>query len=68
MRSIEERVAKLEEMVFGSHEGSVQRDDWLKSVGTVTDDAMSREIIDGALRRREEERERARHENGLDSV
>ncbi len=68
MRSIEERVAKLEEMVFGSLEGSVKRDDWLKSVGTVTDDAMSGEIIDGALRRREEERARARHESGLDSL
>ena len=66
MSTIEERVTKLESAVFGAHESTLapQRDDWQKSVGIVTDDEITREIIDGALRLRQSERDMIRSDDG----
>lgn len=55
MQSLEERVAALEQAVF-SRDRKVGRDDWVKSVGTVTDDAVAETIINEALRIRDMER------------
>ena len=65
MQSFEERVAALEQAVF-SRDRKVGRDDWVKSVGTVTDDAVAETIINEALRIREMERAEARKEYELD--
>lgn len=67
MQSIEERVTRLEDIVFGSVNRDARKNDWQESVGTVTDDAISKTIIDGVLLLREEERQRARQENGHDT-
>lgn len=61
MQSLEERVAALEQAVF-SRDRKVGRDDWVMSVGTVTDDAVAETIINEALRIREVERAEARKE------
>lgn len=66
MQSVEERLSKLEEAVFGSRGRKPGKDDWQKTVGTVTDDEVSREIIEGAIRLREAEREQARQEDAQD--
>ena len=65
MQSLEERVAALEQAVF-SRDRKVGRDDWVKSVGTVTDDAVAETIINEALRIRDVERADARKEYELD--
>lgn len=49
MQSIEERVAALERAVF-SRNRAVGEDDWVHSVGTVTDDSVAESIINEALR------------------
>ncbi len=63
MPSIEERVGKLESIVFGAHPRSPAERDWQKSVGMLTDDDITKEIIKGALQLREQEREQARRES-----
>ncbi len=66
MPSVEELLAKLEEAVFGPRGRKAGRDDWQKTVGTIADDEISREIINGALRLREEERQQARRVDECD--
>jgi len=61
MQSIEERVARLEQVVFNRNR-TVAKDAWVNSVGTVTDDSIAKSIIDEALRIREAERAEARKE------
>ena len=59
LESLEERLAQLElqmaRFMSANHTQS-GRDDWKQSIGIITDDEATREIIDGALRLREEER------------
>ena len=59
MQSIEERVARLEQAVF-SRNGTVGMDDWKQTVGTFDGDPIMKEIIDQALRIRDDERRQAR--------
>ena len=61
MQSIEERVARLEQVVFNLNR-TVEKDAWKKTLGMFDDDPMMKEIIDEALRIREEERRLARNE------
>ncbi|GEM_PF-1704357 len=61
MQSIEERVARLEQVVFNRNRTGNQ-DAWVNSVGTVTDDSIAKSIIDEAIRIREAERAEARKE------
>ena len=62
MPSIEDRIAKLEEAVFGTAGRTPGKDDWQKTVGMFKDDPIMKEITDGALEAREEERRQARAE------
>lgn len=61
MQSIEERVARLEQVVFNRNK-TVAKDEWEKTIGMFDDDPMMKEIIDEALRIREEERRLAKNE------
>ena len=61
MQSIEERVARLEQVIFNRNR-TVEKDAWINSVGTVTDDIIAESIIDEAIRIREAERTEARKE------
>jgi hypothetical protein len=67
MQSLEERVAALEQAVF-SRDRKVGRDDWKTTLGMFDDDPMMKEIIDEALRIREEERRLARIEFETESA
>ena len=65
--TLEERVARLEqrldELVQGSSAiQSPLRKDWRRTVGMFKDDPIMKEIIDEALRMREEERRQARQQ------
>ena len=57
---IEERLERLERLVDDvlnrlSHEGKPQKD-WRRTIGMFDEDPVMRDVIEGALRRREEER------------
>ena len=64
--TIEERLERLEriveEMRRGLHRQSGQpgRDDWQSTIGAFADDPIADEIIDEALRLREDERQQFR--------
>ena len=64
-RTLEERVTRLEELVDGLAGGKAPNSqtpckDWRRTVGMFRGDPIMKEIIDGALRLREEERRIAR--------
>jgi uncharacterized lipoprotein YmbA len=67
-RSLEERVAQLEQRLdelAGAAKTSSARTpdrDWRRTVGMFQGDPIMKEIIDGALRLREEERQLAREQ------
>lgn len=56
MSSIEERVSKLEEVVFGR---TKREKNWRSTVGMFDNDPFMQEVIDGALKSREQERNEA---------
>lgn len=61
--SLEERVARLETLVGvadTSTPNSPRQRDWRRTVGMFRGDPVMKEVIDEALRLREEEREEAR--------
>jgi len=65
-RTLEERVARLEQRLDELAGGRASRPetparDWRRTVGMFRDDPIMKEVIDGALRLREEER-RLAHE------
>jgi len=60
MSTMEERVKKLEDAVFGSGD---RRKDWRATVGKFDNDAFMGDVIDGALKSREEERQKAQDES-----
>lgn len=63
LESLEQRVVQLEQQVasfMAASRTAPGRDDWKQSIGIITDDEVTREIIDGALRLREEERAQVR--------
>lgn len=53
MSSIEERISKLEQEVFGKKRGEK---DWRSTIGRFSDDPFMDDVIDGALKAREDER------------
>lgn len=61
--SIEQRLERLESIVEEMRReklrppGQPGRDDWRRTVGAFANDAVAKEIIDEALRLREEERQ-----------
>ena len=63
MSSIEERVSKLEQAVFGPAGERRGQKDWQRTVGMFRGDPIMKQVIDEALRMREEERKQARREN-----
>lgn len=56
---IEERIARPERAVFGTHQ-EPSRDDWQKSVGMFRGDPVIKEILDDVRKARDQEREQAR--------
>ena len=56
MSSIEERVSKLEDVVFGK---TKREKNWRSTVGMFDNDPFMQEVIDGALKSREQERNEA---------
>lgn len=63
MLSIEERISMLEQAVFGPADKSRREKDWQRTVGMFRGDPIMKEVIDEALRLREEERKQAHSEN-----
>jgi hypothetical protein len=66
-RTLEERVARLEQRVDDLAGGKatslpVPAKDWRRTVGMFRGDPVMKQVIDGALRLREEERQRAREQ------
>lgn len=66
-RTLEERVARLEQRMddlAGSKATSFQvpAKDWRRTVGMFRGDPIMKQVINGALRLREEERQRAREQ------
>jgi hypothetical protein len=66
-RTLEERVARLEQRLdnlVGGHANSLQvpAKDWRRTVGMFRGDPIMKQVIDGALRLREEERQLAREQ------
>ena len=60
--SLEERVERLERIVEamrGVPTREPGRDDWLATIGSFANDPIAKEIIDEALRLREDERKQA---------
>ncbi|MCA9048554.1 MAG: hypothetical protein KDA89_07485 [Planctomycetaceae bacterium] len=57
--TLEERVARLEDVVFRQSPAGA----WLTSVGAVTNDETSQEITREVLRQREAERDESRRDN-----
>lgn len=63
--TLEERVARLErrlDELGGRRASETHTKDWRSTVGKFRGDPVMKEIIDGALRQREEERRLARDE------
>jgi hypothetical protein len=56
MSSIEERVSKLEDVVFGK---TKREKNWRSTVGMFDNDPFMQEVIVGALKSREQERNEA---------
>lgn len=65
MSSVEERIAKLENAVFGKE--VPRKKDWQKTIGRFRDDPIMDQIIDGALRARDDERAEMEAERQVDS-
>jgi hypothetical protein len=70
-RTLEERVARLEQRMddlAGSKATSFQvpAKDWRRTVGMFRGDPIMKQVIDGALRLREEERQLAREQEAGD--
>jgi hypothetical protein len=70
-RTLEERVARLEQRIddlAGSKATSFQvpAKDWRRTVGMFRGDPIMKQVIDGALRLREEERRLAREQEAGD--
>jgi hypothetical protein len=70
-RTLEERVARLEQRMddlSGSKATSFQvpAKDWRRTVGMFRGDPIMKQVIDGALRLREEERQLAREQEAGD--
>lgn len=66
--SLEDRVARLEDVVAqivnrDAVETTPREKDWRRTTGMFADDPVMKEIIDEALRRREEERQAFRDEH-----
>jgi len=57
MSSIEDRVSKLEEEVFGK---KGREKNWRSTVGMFGNDPFMNDVIEGALDSREQERQKAR--------
>ena len=60
---LEERVERLERIVDelqARRSSEPERDDWIATIGMFRDDPIAKEIIDEALRQREEERRQVR--------
>lgn len=64
MSSIEDRVSRLEKKVFGKER---REKDWRSTVGMFGSDPFMDDVIDGALKSREEERQKARNDTDCDS-
>lgn len=58
MSSLEKRIKKLEEAVFGSARD--RKKHWESTVGRFKDDPLMKEIVDDALEAREQERAESR--------
>ena len=56
MSSIEERVSKLEDIVFGK---AKREKNWRSTVGMFDNDPFMQDVIDGAIKSRELERKEA---------
>jgi hypothetical protein len=56
-------VSKLEQAVFGPAGKRRREKDWQRTAGMFRDDPIMKQVIDEALRLREEERAQARREN-----
>lgn len=63
MRSIEDRIAKLEHAVFGPN-AEPGADEWQTTVGMFRGDPVMKEILDDVQAAREREREEARTKSG----
>jgi hypothetical protein len=66
-RTMEERVARLEARLDelagdGAAQPQTPKKDWRRTVGMFRGDPIMKEVIDGALRLREEERRLAREQ------
>lgn len=59
MTPIEDRIARLEKAVFGTHQ-EPSRNGWQKSVGMFRGDPVMKEILDDVRKARDQEREQAR--------
>ena len=59
MSSIEKRVSRLEEAVFGSSGELHRAKNWRRTVGMFRGDPIMKQVIDEASRLREEERQQA---------
>ena len=59
--TLEERVARLEGLA--EHQPRRRGKDWRRTIGMFDGDPVMQEIIDGALRAREEERRQAREQD-----
>ncbi len=71
-RALEERVARLEKRLDELAGGSafppqMPTKDWRRTVGMFRGDPIMKEVIDGALRLREEERRLAREQEDRES-
>jgi len=62
MTPIEERIARLEQAVFGA-KTEPSRDDWQKTVGMFRGDPVMKEILDDVREARQREREAACESN-----
>lgn len=59
LEELTQRVARLEQIIedrFPQAKAAAPRRDWRDSIGIITDDAITEEIIAAGLRLREEER------------
>lgn len=66
MTPIEERVAKLEEAVFGDLDAP-GRDAWKSTVGMFHGDPVMKEVLDQVRENRNRERSEAEDESGRDA-
>lgn len=64
MHSVEERLTKLEQVVFGNIASVDRKKDWRRTIGMFDGDPVMKEIIDEALQLRADERAQTRRANG----